>query len=80
MRTLTATRARANLFRLIGETGQSHQPVKITGRRCNGVLMAEDDFHALQETVYLLNVPGMKESLLKSRKAPLKAYSEKRPW
>jgi len=80
MKSLTATRARANLFKILDETGASHQPVKITGRRYNGVLVAEDDFQALQETVYLLNVPGMTESLLKARRTPLKAYSKKRPW
>lgn len=80
MKTLTATRARANLFKLIDQTGESHEPVQITGRRRNGVLMSEEDFQAMQETIYLLNVPGMRESLLKAKRAPLKAYSTKRPW
>lgn len=80
MTTLTATKARANLFKLIDQAGESHQPIQITGRRHNGVLISQDDYHAMQETLYLLNVPGMKESLLKAGKAPLKSYAKKRPW
>ncbi len=80
MKTLTVTQARANLFKLLDMTGESHQPIQITGRRHNGVLLSQEDFQALQETIYLLNVPGMKESLLKARRAPLRAYTRKRPW
>jgi antitoxin YefM len=74
------THARANLFKLLDQTAQSHEPIQITGRRQNGVLLSEDDFRAMQETLYLLSVPGMKASLRKARKAPLKAYSKTRPW
>ncbi len=80
MTTLTATQARANLFRLLDQAALSHKPIQITGRRNNGVLISEEDFQAMQETLHLLAVPGMKESLLKAKKAPLKAYSKKRPW
>jgi prevent-host-death family protein len=80
MTTLTATQARANLFKLLDLAAQSHEPIQITGRRQNGVLISEDDFRAMQETLHLLSVPGMKESLLKSKKPTLKSYSKKRPW
>jgi prevent-host-death family protein len=80
MTTLTATQARANLFKLLDLAAQSHEPIQITGRRQNGVLISEDDFRAMQETLHLISVPGMKESLLKAKKAPLKSYSKKRPW
>jgi prevent-host-death family protein len=80
MTSITVTQARANLFKLLDQTAQSHEPIQITGRRQNGVLLSEDDFRAMQETLYLLSVPGMKESLRKARKAPLKAYSKTRPW
>ena len=69
-----------NRFKLLDQTAQSHEPIQITGRRQNGVLLSEDDFRAMQETLYLLSVPGMKASLRKARKAPLKAYSKTRPW
>ena len=80
MTSITVTQARANLFKLLDQTAASHEPIQITGRRQNGVLLSEDDFRAMQETLYLLSVPGMKASLLKARKAPLKAYTKKRPW
>ncbi len=80
MTTLTATKARANLFKLIDQAGESHRPIQITGRRHNGVLLSQEDFEALQETAYLLSVPGMRKSLLEGRRAPLKNYTTKRPW
>ena len=80
MTSITVTQARANLFKLLDQTALSHEPIQITGRRQNGVLLSEDDFRAMQETLYLLSVPGMKTSLRKARKAPLKAYTKKRPW
>jgi antitoxin YefM len=80
MTTLTASKARANLFKLLDQTAKTHIPVQITGKRANGVLISEEDWNAIQETLYLLSVPGMKESLVKSMKAPLKTFSKKRPW
>ena len=80
MTTLTATQARANFFKLLEQAALSHEPIQITGRRQNAVLVSEDDFRAMQETLYLLAVPGMKKSLLKAKKAPLKSYTKKRPW
>ena len=60
---LTASEARANLYRLIDETAASHQPVIITGKRSSAVLLAADDWEAIQETLFLLAVPGMRESI-----------------
>jgi prevent-host-death family protein len=80
MTSITVTQARANLFKLLDQTAQSHEPIQITGRRQNCVLLSEDDFRAMQETLCLLSVPGMKASLRKARNAPLKAYTKKRPW
>jgi prevent-host-death family protein len=78
--TLTATQARANLFKLLDQAARDHEPIQITGRRHNGVLVSEEDFRAMRETLYLLGVPGLKESLLEAKKAPLRSYSRKRPW
>jgi len=63
MTTLTASEARASLYRLIDETTLNHQPVLITGKRHNAVLVSADDWAAIQETLYLLSVPGMRESI-----------------
>ena len=59
---LTATEARSKLYRLIDETANSHQPIIITGKRGNAVLVSEEDWQALNETLYLLSIPGMRES------------------
>lgn len=63
MRTLTASQARANLYRLIDEAASSHEPVVISGKRHEAVLVSADDWRAIQETLYLLSVPGMRESV-----------------
>lgn len=80
MTTLTATRARASLFKLMDQAATDHQPIQITGRRHDSVLISAEDYAAMQETLYLLSIPGMRESLVKAKKAPLSAYSTKRPW
>ena len=64
MMTLNVTEARANLYKLIDDTTASHEPVVITGKRGNAVLLAEDDWNAINETLHLLSVPGMRESIL----------------
>ena len=63
MTTLNATEARSRLYALIDETTASHQPIVITGKRGNAVLLAEEDWNAINETLHLLSVPGMRESL-----------------
>ncbi len=64
MTTLTATEARANLYRLIDAVTDSHEPVLITGKRGNAILISEADWRAIEETMYLLGVPGMRESII----------------
>jgi len=78
--TLTATQARVDLFKLLKQAALSHEPIQITGRRQNAILISEDGFRAMQETIHLLGVPGIKKSLLRAKKAPLKSYTKKRPW
>ena len=63
MTTLTASEARANLYRLIDQAAESHKPVLISGKRGNAVLVSEQDWSAVQETLHLLSVPGMRESI-----------------
>ena len=59
MTVLTASKARSNLYRLIDEANQSHEPVIISGKRQNAVLIGESDWNALQETLYLVSIPGI---------------------
>jgi prevent-host-death family protein len=80
MKSLTATKARANLFRLVEETVDSSEPVQITGKRGNAVLISERDWNALQETLYLLSIPGMRESIRLGLDTPLDACAEDPGW
>ena len=63
MSSVTATEARSNLYRLMDETANSHEPVLISGKRNNAVLLSEEDWTAIQETLFLLSVPSMRESI-----------------
>jgi antitoxin YefM len=80
MTTKTATEARANLYRLLDQVAKTHEPIAITGRRHNGVLIAEEDWRAIEETLYLLSIPGMRESIRKGLRTPLSKTSEKPGW
>lgn len=71
MNTVTASQARAGLYRLIDQTAETHRPVVISGKRANAVLVSEEDWSAIQETVYLLSIPGMRESLKDAMAEPL---------
>ena len=71
MQAITATQARANLYRLIDETAQSHAPIHIFGKRNDAVLVAADDWSTIQETLYLLAFQGMRESIKADMAEPL---------
>ena len=70
MTTYTASDARAQLYRLIDQTAESHEPAFITGRRHNAVLVSEEDWEAIQETLHLLSIPGMRESIREGMQTP----------
>lgn len=80
MTTLTATQARKNIYSLVDEVNESHEAIQIQGRRGSAVLIAEDDWRALQETLYLSSVTGMKKSILKGMKTPIRKCSKKLVW
>lgn len=80
MTTITATNARAKLYTLLDEVAESHQPVQITGKRSNGVLVSEDDWRNIQETLYLVSIPGMKESIVKGIKTPVNKCARELRW
>ena len=71
MTTLTASQARARLYKLLDQAASSHEPIQITGKRANAVLVSEDDWRSIQETLYLLSIPGMRESIRKGLKEPV---------
>ena len=80
MQTLTASEARANLYRLIDQTTESHQPIVISGKRGDAVLVSAEDWAAIQETLYLLSVPGMRESIKQGMEEPSEACSKELDW
>ena len=80
MDTVKATEARAKLYGLIDQVEQSHEPVLITGKRSNAVLIAEDDWKSVQETLYLLSLPGLRESLIQGVSTPTSKLKKSLPW
>ena len=80
MATLTATEARARLYKLIDEVTASHEPILITGKRANAILISEEDWRAIEETMYLLSIPGMRESIIEGMETPVEAYYDEVEW
>ena len=80
MTTLNVTEARANLYKLIDDTSVSHEPVVITGKRGNAVLLAEEDWNAINETLHLLSVPGMRESILEGMQESIDSAATELNW
>ena len=80
MKSVTASEAQARLYRLVDEVAEGHEPVYITGKRSDAVLVAAEDWSAVQETLYLLSIPGMRESILAGMKTPVAKTSEKPGW
>lgn len=71
MKTITATMARENIYKLMDETYESHEPIQITGKRHSAVLLSETDWNAIQETLYLMNIPGMTDSIIEGMNTPI---------
>ncbi|MEZ7859173.1 MAG: type II toxin-antitoxin system Phd/YefM family antitoxin [Porticoccaceae bacterium] len=80
MTTVNVTEARANLYKLIDDTTVNHEPVVITGKRGNAVLLAEDDWKAINETLHLLSVPGMRESILEGMQESIDSAATELNW
>lgn len=80
MTTLTASAARSRLYKLIDETAESHEPVQITGRRSQAVLLSMDDWRSIQETLYLLSIPKMRESIRRGLETPVSKCTRKLRW
>lgn len=77
---MTVSLARTSLYRLVDEAAASHMPVLITGRRSNAVLIGEEDWQAIQETLHLLSIPGMRESIRKGLATPVDACAPELRW
>ena len=80
MTTLSASEARKRLYSLVDEVEESHEPVQIVGKRNSAVLVSEGDWKAIEETLYLASIPGMRESIKKGLKTPVDECSEEPGW
>lgn len=80
MTTLNSTEARSNLYGLIAQVNNSHAPITITGKKGNAVLISEDDWSAINETLTLLNIKGMRESIVEGLQIPLDECGKELDW
>jgi len=80
MTTLTASAARATLYKLLDQTASSHEPIQITGKRPSAVLVSQEDWQSIQETLYLLSIPAMRESIRAGLKTSVSKLSKKIAW
>ena len=80
MTTVSATDARKNLYRLLDDVSESHEPLHISGKRGNAVLVSEEDWRSIQETLFLLSIPGMRKSIRAGLKTPVSKCSKELRW
>ncbi len=80
MSTLMVTDVAEDLYRLIEETSQSHEPIVIKGRKHNGVLLSEPDWDSIQETLFLLSIPGMRDSIKEGLETPIEQCEKELDW
>lgn len=80
MKTLTATQARKDIYRLLDEASETHEPVQITGKRSNAVLVSETDWRSIQETLHLMSIPSMTESIKEGLETPIEECDEELEW
>jgi len=80
MRSISVTKARTNLYKLLKETAASGEPVQITGKTNNAILISEDDWRAINETLYLLSIPNMRESIQQGLNTPLNECDTELDW
>jgi len=80
MSSLTATEARKRLYTLVDDVANSHEPVQIIGKRNSAVLVSEEDWRAIQETLFLASIPEMRESIREGLKTPVEECEEELDW
>jgi antitoxin YefM len=80
MTSISATEARKSLYKLVDEVQESHEPVQITGKRGNAVLVGEDDWRAVQESLFLVSIPGMRDSIVEGMATPAGELEDELEW
>ena len=77
---ISVSQARANIFKIIEETNKSHNPIIITGKKNDAVLLSLDDWNSIQETLYLMSIPNMRESIIEGLNTPIQECVEELEW
>lgn len=77
---MTVSQARTNIYKIMDETAQTHQPIIITGKRNNVVMLSEEDWNAIEETLFINSIPGMATSIKEAMDAPNSEFSEDVEW
>ena len=80
MKTINATRARTSIYKLIDDANESNEPIQITGKRGNAIIISEDNWRAIEETLYLISIPGMRESIIDGLETSIEDCSEELDW
>ncbi len=80
MRSVSAEKVRTNFSKILDDAVSSHEPIQITGKKAHGILISEEDWRAIQETLYLLSIPKMRESIRKGLKTPIENCATELPW
>ncbi len=80
MQTISATAARSIIYKLLDDAAASHEPIQITGKRSNGVLVSEDDWRSIQETLYLVSIPGLRDSIREGLATPFSECDKELVW
>lgn len=76
MRTMPVTKVRQNIYKIIEQIRRDSEPIQITSRKGNAILISEEDWNAIQETLYLLSIPNLKESIMEADKTPLDEWKD----
>jgi antitoxin YefM len=80
MSSINITSARKELYKIVQEVNDTHEPIQITGKKTSAVLIGEDDWRSIQETLYLTSIPGMRDSIIEGMKTPVEDLSDQLDW
>jgi len=80
MSSINVTNARKDLYNLVERVNSTHEPVEITGKESNAILVGEEDWRSIQETLYLSSIPGMRESIVEGMKTSVDDLSDELDW
>jgi prevent-host-death family protein len=80
MSSINITNARKDLYRIVETVNLSHEPIHITGKNSSAVLIGEDDWKSIEETLYLMSIPGMRESIIEGMKTPIDELDDNLDW